>query len=99
MTRARRETPSAARGEQRVLAVTETHSLLWHANRRFQKLGPRARRLAEGEPQALEFSRAVLSNVEIKASKTDQIDREFFEQFDLSHIVKSVRYATKPKKK
>lgn len=43
MTRARRETPGAASGAQRVLAVTDTHSLLWHANQRFQKLGPRAR--------------------------------------------------------
>ncbi len=43
MTRARRETSDAARGEHRVLAVTDTHSLLWHAIGRFQQLGPRAR--------------------------------------------------------
>jgi len=43
VTGARSETPDAARSEQRVLAVTDTHSLLWHASGRVQKLGPRAR--------------------------------------------------------
>ena len=43
MTGARSETPDAARSEQRLLAVTDTHSLLWHASGRVQKLGPRAR--------------------------------------------------------
>ena len=40
---ARRETPGTARGNRPVLAVTDTHSLLWHANGRIEKLGPRAR--------------------------------------------------------
>ena len=31
------------RGEPRVLAVTDTHNLLWHASGRVQKLGSRAR--------------------------------------------------------
>ena len=31
------------RGEPRVLSVTDTHNLLWHASGRVQSLGPRAR--------------------------------------------------------
>ena len=31
------------RGEPRALAVTDTHSLMWHASGRVQKLGSRAR--------------------------------------------------------
>lgn len=43
MTQARRDTPAATIGAQSVLAVTDTHSLLWHATQQFRKLGPRAR--------------------------------------------------------
>ncbi len=43
MRRAQREKPGAGRGEPRVVAVTDTHSLLLRASGRVQKLGPRAR--------------------------------------------------------
>ena len=43
MTRARPVARGVASDEPSVLAVTDTHSLLWHANQRFPKLGPRAR--------------------------------------------------------
>ncbi len=43
MTRPERETLGAGSSERSVLAVTDTHSLLWHATQRVQKLGLRAR--------------------------------------------------------
>jgi PIN domain nuclease of toxin-antitoxin system len=43
VTQAWRETPGGGSSERSAVAVTDTHSLLWHANQRVQKLGLRAR--------------------------------------------------------